>query len=47
MIVEDDDHNFVTTAEKEAISKAAEVLLVSSQDEVVNEKDLYMVEITD
>lgn len=47
MIVEDDDHNFVTTAEKEAISKAAEVLLVSSQDEVTTEKDLYMIEITE
>ena len=47
MIVEDDDHKFVTTAEKEAISKAAEVLLVSSQDEVTTEKDLYMIEITE
>lgn len=45
MIVEDDDHKFVTAAEKEAIANAAAVKLVASQDEVVTETDLYMIEI--
>lgn len=45
MIVEDDDHQFVTAAEKSTFANAAAVVLVASQDEVANEKDLYMVEI--
>ena len=45
MIVEDDDHKFVTATEKAIINNAAAVTLVSSQDEVANETDLYMVEI--
>lgn len=45
MIVEDDDHQFVTKAEKEAFANSAAVKLVASQTEVDNEKDLYMVEI--
>ena len=44
-IVEDDDHMFVTKVEKEAYARQAEILLVANQDAVVNEKDLYMVEI--
>ena len=46
MIVEDDDHMFVTKAEKETFGAAAAINVVSSQDAVVNEKDLYLVEIT-
>ena len=45
MIVEDDEHQFVTAEEKAAFARTAEVLLVSSQDQVTTEKDLYMVEI--
>ena len=45
MIVETDDRKFVTAAEKDLINGAAAVRLVASQDEVVNETDLYMVEI--
>lgn len=45
MIVEDDEHQFVTAEEKATFAAAAAVVLVASQDEVVNEKDLYMVEI--
>ena len=45
MIVETDDLKFVTAAEKDLINGAAAVRLVASQDEVVNETDLYMVEI--
>ena len=45
MITEDDDHQFVTAAQKNIIDNAAAVLLVSSQTEVTNENNLYMVEI--
>ena len=45
MIDETDDRKFVTPDEKAAIAAAANVLVVASQDDVVNEKDLYMVEI--
>jgi hypothetical protein len=45
MIVETDDRKFVTAAEKDLINGAAAVRLVASQDEVVNETDLYMVEL--
>lgn len=45
MIVEDDDHQFVTAAEKATFANAAAVVLVASQEEVANERDLYMVEI--
>lgn len=45
MIVEDDDHQFVTASEKATIASAAAVVVVASQDEVVNENNLYMVEL--
>ena len=45
MIVEDDDHMFVTAAEKASIADSASIVVVASQDEVVNEMDLYLVEI--
>lgn len=45
MIVEDDEHQFVTAAQKDIINNAAAVKLVASQDEVVTENDLYMIEI--
>ena len=45
MIVEDDEHQFVTAAEKASIANAAAVVVVASQDEIVNETDLYMVEL--
>jgi len=45
MIVEDDDHKFVTASEKAIIAGAAAVVVVASQDEVVNENNLYMVEL--
>jgi chromosome segregation ATPase len=45
MIVENDNRQFVTAAEKATFAAAAAITLVSSQEEVVNEKDLYMVEI--
>lgn len=45
MIVETTDKQFVTAAEKSVIANAAAVLLVSSQDEVTTENDLYLVEI--
>lgn len=44
-IVEDDDHKFVTKAEKEIIANAAAIVLVSSQNDVVNENNLYLVEL--
>lgn len=46
MIVESEEKQFVTAAQKDIINNAAAVVLVSSQDEVVNENNLYMVEIT-
>ena len=45
MITQDDEHQFVTAAEKATFANAAAVVLVSSQDEVANERDLFMVEI--
>lgn len=45
MIVETDDRKFVTAAEKSIIGSAAAVVVVASQDEVVNENNLYLVEI--
>lgn len=45
MIVEDDTHKFVTAAEKAQYAAAAAVVLVTSQDEIDNERDLYMVEL--
>ena len=47
IIVETDDRKFVTADEKAAIASAAEVLVVSSQDEVTDETNLYMVEIAE
>ena len=41
MIVEDDDHQFVNAAEKATIAGAAAINLVSSQDDITNETDLY------
>lgn len=46
IIEETDDRKFVTANEKTAIANAAAVTIVSTQDEVVNENDLYLVEIT-
>ena len=45
MIVESDERKFVTADEKAIINNAAAVVLVSSQDEIANERDLYMVEL--
>lgn len=45
MIVENEQKQFVTAEEKATFAAAAAVVLVSSQDEVANERDLYMVEI--
>ena len=45
MIVENDNRQFVTADEKAIFGAAAAITLVASHDEVVNEKDLYLVEI--
>lgn len=45
MIVESEEKQFVTAAQKDIINNAAAVVLVASQDEIANERDLYMVEI--
>ena len=45
MIVESESKQFVTAAQKAIIDGAAAVVLVSSQDEVTNANNLYMVEI--
>ena len=45
MIVESEEKQFVTAAQKDIINNAAAVVLVASQDEVVNENNLYMVEL--
>lgn len=44
-IVETEEKQFVSAANKTAWNKKSEVLLVSSQDEVTDELNLYMVEI--
>lgn len=45
MIVEDDDHKFVTADEKAIISNAAAVVLVADESAIANERDLYMIEL--
>lgn len=45
MITETTDRNFVTAAEKAAIASAAEIVVVSSTDEITDETNLYLVEI--
>lgn len=45
MITEDDTHKFVTATEKAAIANAAAVKIITQQEEVINENDLYLLEI--
>lgn len=45
MIVEDDDHKFVTADEKAIINNAAAVVLVADESAIANERDLYMIEL--
>jgi hypothetical protein len=45
MIDETTDKKFVTKDEKEIINNAAAVKLISSESEVVNDRDFYMIEL--
>lgn len=45
MITEDTTHKFVTSDEKAIIAKSAAVVFATSADQVVDENDLYMLEL--